>query len=413
MGSLSGGIFAQAGITCLFFERTLEEAKNGVEKAVNQARSEVLREYIIPKTYDDFEKELKDCDWIFEAIAENLSLKREYFQKVDRYRKQGSIVSTNSSSLSIEDMAKDCSEDFKAHFLGVHFFNPPGKLLANELIFHRKNPEKLKSFVAEFCEKTLRRVNIVANDMPGFAANRIGFLFLNEAAIFAEKYGVEKIDYLIGPYTGRALPPLATINHVGLDIHKEIVNNIYKRLNDEKHDFFKLPMYVQKMIDKKMLGLKSKPNGGFYRFNEKKEKLVIDPSSLKFSKPENPKIDIIENVKLNIHNGNYKKAIDIIKNENSDDFSIIKYFILSYISYSFFRIGNVTPAEAGIHGIDRVMSYGFSWFPPSAWVDFFGGARETVKMMEKHDIPVPEYLMKSNVDRLCRIPEVTKYLIAQ
>ncbi len=412
MGSLSGGIFAQAGITCLFFERTLEEAKNGIENAVKQARSEVLREYIIPKTYNDLEKELPDCDWIFEAIAENLSLKQEYFQKVDRFRKQGSIVSTTSSSLSIEDMAGECSEDFKAHFLGVHFFNPPAKLLANELIFHRKNSEKFKTFIEEFCEKVLRRVNIVACDRSGFAGNRIGFQLLNEAALYAEKYGVENIDYLLGPYTGRALSPLATIDLVGLDVHKAIINNIFEHVKDERHDSFKLPGYVQKMVDNKMLGRKSKTNGGFYRYTENKEKLVIDPSSFEFKKMENPKNDIIEKIKLYIHDGYYRKAFDLIKNEHSNEFTMIKHFILGYISYSFFRIGQVTPPEVGIHGIDRVMSYGFSWLPPSAWVDFFGGPGETVKLLERSDIPVPEHLKILPEGKLCRIPEVTKYLIA-
>jgi len=412
MGSLSGGIFAQAGITCIFFARSPEKAQRGIENAVKQARSDVLRDCIIPKTYDALEEELPDCDWILEAVAESLPLKREYFSKVDRFQKKDSIVSTISSSLSIEDMAKECSDDFKSHFMGVHFFNPPGKLLANEIIFHPNNSKEVKSFVSDFCEKMLRRVNIVTYNTPGFAGNRIGFQLLNEATIYAEKYGVEKIDYLLGPYTGRTLPPLATVDLVGLDVHKEIVSNIYEHVNDERHDTFKIPRYVQKMIDKKMLGTKSGGVGGFYRFNDKNEKLAIEPLSLNYKETEHFVDELIEKIKLHLHDGDYKKAINLIKNEQSDKIKLVKHFILGYISYSYSRIGEVTPPEIGIHGIDRVMSYGFSWLPPSAWVDFLGGPRETMKLIEKSDLPVPEQLKNLPEGRHCRIPEVTKYFIA-
>ena len=413
MGSLSGGLFAQAGITCIYFARSQEKAQGGIENAVKQARSEVLRKYIVPKTYESLEEEIPQCDWILEAVAENLPLKREYFHAVDRFRKKESVVSTISSSLSIEDMAEECSDDFKSHFMGVHFFNPPGKLFANELVFHPKNSAALKSFVSDFCERVLMRVNIVTYNRPGFAGNRIGFQLLNEAARFAEKYGVEEIDYFIGPYTGRTLAPLATIDLVGLDVHKEIVNNIYQNVQDERHDSFQLPDYVKKMLDKKMLGNKSREAGGFYRYSEKKEKYTLDPLNLEFKPVKNTKHEVIENIKTHIHDGNYQEAVDLIKHGQSDELSLVKHFILGYISYSYSRIGEVTPVEEGIHGIDRVMSYGFSWLPPSAWVDYFGGPRETIKLLDKSNMHVPRQLKDIHDEKVCRIPEVTKYLVAR
>ena len=412
MGSLSGGIYAQAGIRCVYFARSLEKAQRGIENAVKQARSDVIRDCIVPKTYESLEEELPDCDWIVEAVAENLELKRAYYQRVDASRKEGSIVSTLSSGLSIEDMTMGCSDDFKAHFMGVHFFNPPGKLLANELIFHPSNTAELKKDVYEFSEKVLRRVNIVTCNEPGFAGNRIGFQFLNEAALYAEKYGVERMDYLLGPFTGRALPPLATIDLVGLDVHKAIVDNIYEKVNDERHDTFRIPDYVQRMIDKKMFGLKSGPAGGFYRYNEMKEKLALNPSSLEHEHLENRRIDSIERIKMHLHDGEYKKAVSLIQNDNSDPMSTIRHFIAGYIAYSYARIGEVTPAEYGIHGIDRVMSYGFSWLPPSAWVDFLGGPKETIKLLEQSGFAIPEQLKSTDEVKQCRIPEVTKFFIA-
>lgn len=412
MGSLSGGVFTQAGIPCIFFARTVEKAQKGIENAVKQARSDVLREYIIPRPYEDLEKELPDCDWILEAVAEEISLKREFFRKVDRLRRKGSVVSTISSSLSIASMAEEGSEDFKAHFCGVHFFNPPGKLLANEIIFHPMNSEAFKTFIYRFCEKTLRRVNIVTRDTPGFAGNRVGFQFLNEAAIQAEAHGVEKIDYLLGPHTGRALPPLATIDLVGLDVHREVVNNIYSHVRDERHDSFKLPRYVQAMVEKKMLGCKSSSSGGFYRLTDKKEKLALAPASLEYLKAANYKDRLIEEIKTHIHDGLYRKAVDIMKRGTSEEITLVKRFLLGYISYSFARVGEVTEPGAGIHGIDKVMSYGFSWLPPSGWVDLLGGPKETRSLMEKCDLPVPEQLKSAAEGPLCRIPEAGKFLIA-
>jgi len=412
MGSLSGGIFAQAGIRCVYFARSMEKAKRGIENAVKQARSDVIRDYIVPKTYESLEEELPDCDWIMEAVAENLELKRDYYQRVDASRKKGSIVSTISSGLSIEDMTRECSDDFRAHFMGVHFFNPPGKLLANELIFHPSNTTTLKKDVYEFCENVLRRINIVTYNEPGFAGNRIGFQFLNEAALYAEKYGVERIDYLLGPFTGRTLSPLTTIDLVGLDVHKAIVDNIYEKINDERHDTFRIPDYVQRMIEKKMFGLKSGPVGGFYQYNERKEKLVINPSSLEHEHLENSRIDSIERIKLHIHDGEYKKAVSLIQNDISEPMSIIRHFIAGYIAYSYTRIGEITPVEDGIHGIDRVMSYGFSWLPPSAWVDFLGGPKETIKQLEQSGFTIPDQLAGTDEGKQCRIPEVTKFFIA-
>jgi len=412
MGSLSGGIFAQADIPCIYFARTLEKAKLGIENAVNQARSEVLREFIVPRTYDDLEMDLPDCDWIHEAVSENIDLKNEFFQKIDRFRKQGSIISTISSGLSIEELAQNRSSDFKSHFLGMHFFNPPGKLIANELIYHPDNSETFKKNIYEFCEKVLRRVNINVRNIAGFAGNRIGFQLLNDVAVYAERLGVDRMDYLIGPYTGRTLPPLATLDLVGLDVHRAIVQNIYQKTTDERHETFRMPEYLQKMIDRSILGLKTPSTGGFYFKDENKEICVLEPSTLKYRKIRDAKSDVIERVKRHIHDGSYKKAVSVLKNDKSEEASIARHFILGYVSFSFFRVGEVTPEENGIHGIDRVMAYGFSWMPPSGWVDFLGGPRETVRLIEEADLPVPEALRNLPEEQLCRIPDVTRFLIA-
>jgi 3-hydroxyacyl-CoA dehydrogenase len=412
MGSQSGSLFAQAGVRCAFCAPTLEEARAGIERAVVQARSDVIREYLVPETFDSLPQVLPTCDWILEAVSEDLALKRDFFAKVDACRKRGSIVSTMSSSLSIEDIARNCSDDLKAHSMNVHFFNPPGKLPANELIFHPRNSEELRDFVLEFCRKKLMRVNVIARNRPGFAGNRIGFQFLNEAARHAERWGVEMIDYLLGPFTGRALSPLATIDLVGLDVHRAIVENIHQNTSDERHYTFDVPPSLHRMADRELLGRKSATGSGFYRVDEQKKLQVIDPATLTYRKPEKVKNETVEKIKLRIHDGEYRRAVRLMRQEDSELFSIIRYFIADYVAYSYARVGEVTPPGDGIHGIDRVMAYGFSWLPPSAWVEFLGGPREAAGLIEGSGLAVPQPLIESDEKDRCRIPDVGQYLIA-
>lgn len=414
MGSLSGGLFAQAGIECVFFARSLDKANAGIEAAVAQARSDVLRKYIRPATYEELEKEIPTCDWVFEGLAEDLAIKNEFFSRIEKVKKPEAIVSTVSSGLSIRKMAEGRSDDFRKNFLGTHFYNPPGKLPANELIFHPDMPKSTREFIYNFCANVLRRVNIITEDTPAFAGNRIGFQFLNDAAIHAEKYGADTIDYLLGPYTGRALPPLATIDLVGLDVHKAIVDNVYHNVRDERIETYKMPDYMQRMIDSGMLGRKAKDKGGFFHRDAEKNKLTLDIASLSHVPAKTIKIDWVEKAKQAIHDGFYSRAVDILRTASGEEANLVRYFLLGYVAYSFARVGEVTPAEDGIHGIDRVMAYGFSWLPPSGWVDLLGGVSAACALIEKAGLPVPTQLKNLKAKgRICRVPDITKFLVGR
>lgn len=410
MGSLSGGIFAQNHIHLKFFARTLEKAEAGKKAAISQSRSQVIGDHIECFSYDSLEAEIGDCDWIFEGLAEDMAIKNEYFARVDKARKQGSIVSTVSSGLSINAMAAERSDDFKAHFMGTHFYNPPGKLPANELIFADQVSDELKKFVYDFCETELRRVNIVTHDTAAFAGNRVGFQFLNEAAIYAIEYGVEKIDYLLGPFTGRAMAPLATIDLVGLDVHKAIVDNVAKNTKDERYETYLMPDYMQKMMDQGKLGLKTKNVGGFFFRNQAKEKFAIDPATCQYIPLTGFKVDWVEQVKVAIHDGDYRSAANTIATEQGTEADIVRHFILGYVSYSYHRVGEVTPADDHIHGIDRVMSSGFSWLPASGWVELFGGPTKTIALMEQAKLPVPDSLKQEKDGKICRVRQYQRFL---
>lgn len=412
MGSLSGGIFAQAGIQCYYFARTQEKAQKGKEKAIAQARSIVLDSLISAHSYDELEKIIPECDWIFEGLGENLNLKKDFYKKIDLLRKPDSIVSTVSSGLSITEMVEETSENLQSFFMGTHFYNPPGKLIANELIFHPKNSQELKKDIECFCDSVLRRVNIITHNTPAFAGNRVGFHFLNEVAISAIKQGVEKMDYLLGSYTGRAMPPLSTIDLVGFDVHQAIVDNIYEKINDERHEALKLPSYMLKMIENGQIGWKTPAKGGFFFRTPDKKKKVLDIATLEYKDLQNIKVDFVEQMKLFIRDGYYQKAINILKSTDNSDADLVRYFISSYLSYSFSRVAEITPEKDFIYGIDRVMSSGFSWMPPSAWVDLLGGPKATTDFIKSVSVPlsIPSALENAKEAPMCRLVEYTRFL---
>lgn len=413
MGSHCGAVFAGADIQCVFFARSMEKAEQGIINAMNAVRSSVLKDYIVAKTYDDLEAEIPDCDWIFEALAEDIKIKEEFFSRIDSVRKPGTIVSSVSSGLSILDMVEETSRDFQAHALGTHFYNPPTKLPANELIYHPENSAEFRVYISEFCAKTLRRVNIETCDTPGFAGNRIGFQFLNSAAIEAGENGCAKIEYLLGPYTGRAMAPLATIDLVGLDVHKAIVGNLKDNTSDTMNDSFKMPDYMNNMMERGMLGNKTPDQGGFFPGGDQEPALILNPQTLKHEANNTEQLGFVEQVKDLIHIGLYRNAVALLFSTPGEDADLVRRFILNYISYSFSLIGVATPEPDGIHGIDRVMAYGFSWLPPSGWVDLMGGPGQTIKLMDKAGITVPEQLQALPKGKICRVTDISKYLVGR
>src|SRR6185295_3358662 len=138
-------------------------------------------------------------------------------------------------------------------------------IVGTEVIPHADTDLALVRDMVTLLESRFGRIAIVTDNQPAFAGNRVGFKVLNEVAILAEKHGVAFMDYLIGPYTGRAMPPLATVDLVGWDVHKAIVDNVHAHTNDEAHDLFAMPAYMNRLVDKGHLGNKTAAKGGFYR----------------------------------------------------------------------------------------------------------------------------------------------------
>jgi 3-hydroxyacyl-CoA dehydrogenase len=390
MGLGSGVLFTTAVPRVTFLARTKEKADGGLAAAVKMVRSSTVANRVDTGSYDDdFDRVVAEADLIFEAVTEQLDLKKQFFDRIDAVRRPDSIVATVTSGLSINQLAEGRSDSFRKNFLGLHFFNPPNVIVGTELVAGKDTDPKLVDFIDAFCTVRLGRAMVRTADTAGFAGNRIGFKVLNECAILAEEHGPLLIDELVGPYTGRAMTPLATIDLVGWDIHRAIVDNIYELAPDEAHETLKLPAYMAELMEKGVLGRKT--GGGFFGKDDGGGRIVLDPKTQKYSpksavaRPDLAFIDTISN----LHRvGRYVDGMKAFAEATGPYAAIAQKVIAGYISYSFHRVGEVTD---DISGIDRIMGFGFNWAPPSVLVDTIG-LKPTIQMIEKAGLPVPPAL---------------------
>jgi 3-hydroxyacyl-CoA dehydrogenase len=389
MGYGSGAVFTSAVPRVTFLARTKDRAEAGLKAAVKAVRSTTVAQRVDTGDYERaFEETVSKADLIFEALTEDMDIKRRMFERVDKVRRQDSIVATVSSGLPIGAMAQGRSESFAKHFLGLHFFNPPNVIVGAELIPGKATDPKVVEFVDAYATKRLGRVMIRTADRPGFAGNRVGFKVLNEAAQLAEEHGPALVERLVGPYTGRAMTPLATIDLVGWDIHRAIVDNVYENAPDEAHATLKLPGYMDDLIDEGCLGTKS--GHGFFKMDGK-ARLVLEPKSGEYrplSEVKLPDLGFIGAIARLHRDGRYREAMRAFAEAPGPWADLARKVVAGYVSYAFHRVGEVTETIAGI---DDIMGFGFNWAPPSVLVDTIGLA-ETVKMIEASKLPVPRLL---------------------
>ncbi|MBA3460142.1 MAG: 3-hydroxyacyl-CoA dehydrogenase family protein [Deltaproteobacteria bacterium] len=393
MGSGSGAVFAAAGIPTVFLARTREKAEAGRERAESMVKSNAISRFITTGTYEeDLERAVAAADLVFEAVAEDLETKRTFFSRVDRARKLDAIIATVSSGLSIAAMCAGQSESFQRHFLGIHFFNPPTVIVGCELIAHAGTDPAVTAYVRELLAGTLGREVIETADTPAFAGNRVGFKVLNEVAQLAEEHGVAFMDQLVGPHSGRAMPPLVTVDFVGWDVHKAIVDNLYANTKDEAHEAFKLPAYMQRGIDAGRLGNKTK--AGFFKKDESKNVMVLDPTRDEYrlvAEVAAPLPAFVEQMKAAIHVGRYERAMDAFCTAEGKEADLLRRVVLGYISYGLGRVGEVVQHA---RDIDRIMGFGFNWAPPSVLADAIG-TRRTITLLEQAKLAVPRVLVEA------------------
>jgi 3-hydroxyacyl-CoA dehydrogenase len=389
MGAGAACIFAGAGYQVTMLARSAEKCGEGLADTQGAARADAIAERISVGTYEgDLARTIAEAAIVFESLAEDLPLKKQFFGLVDKYRRPDSVIATGSSGLSIAAMADGQSESFRRNFLGIHLFNPPHVIVGTEVIPGPDSDPKVVADVVAMLATRLGRKVIVTGDMPAFVGNRVGFKVLNETAQLAAEHGVEFIDYLIGPHTGRAMAPLATIDLVGWDVHQAIVDNVYRNCKDEAHNCFKMPAYIATGIARGSLGDKTPERGGFYRKSGSAVS-VLDPQTGEYVTMKRPApIGFVEKMKFFNHVGQYREALEVLSLASGDEADLCRRVVLGYVSYALNRVGEVA---SSVPDVDRIMSYGFNWAPPGIIVDLIG-AKQTVRMLDALKLPVPRVL---------------------
>lgn len=411
MGANVAGIFAAFGSAKVYMvSRTLDRAASAIERAVSSVRADSIRNRLIPADYSMLEQCIRESDLVFETVAEDFQVKCDIYQKIAPYLRSDTIVASGTSGLSIKDFTETLPEINRASYVGMHFFNPPYQLVLCELIpTHYTSPVLLLG-LKNYLEKTLLRAVVEVADSPAFLGNRIGFLFMNDALLYAEKYrhsgGIDYIDAILGPFTGRGMAPLNTIDFVGLDIHKAIIANIRENVNEGLPSYFELPGYFEDLLHDGQLGRKT--HGGLYKTqlieDGKKQKLVYDICDAQYRIKRKYTFSYAEQMKSLIHDGNYKDAVRELIENDSQEARLCLAFLLRYIAYALYAAKQVNGTLAAA---DTVMAEGFNWCPPLAMLDLFSQVVNVSKLMEER--LETEFLEATGIQSLLKEATPSKY----
>ena len=411
MGTNVSAIFASFGCATVYMvSRDKEKSRKAAVKAGKSVRAGSVVSHLIPVDYSSLDECVKASDLVFESAAENLALKINLHTMIGKCLRKGAIACSGSSGLSIKRLAECYPEEVRSQFFGVHMFNPPYQLTLCELTASPYSDMSLYGDLKEYLTKTLFRTVAESKDLPAFLGNRIGFYVMNEALQYAERYqdngGIDYIDALLGPFTGRTMPPLTTADFVGLDVHKAIVDNIYENTNDYVHEKFVLPGFVQKLISEKKLGRKS--GEGLYKLikNESGDKrmmvydikLGIYRDEIKYSFP------FALQMKTFLRDGDYDEAIRVLINNKSQEADISLRFLLRYIVYALYTAEHV---GYDLRVADDVMATGFTWCPPFAMMDAFSRVCDLRQLMI--DRLKPEILKAVDIDHIIGEQIKSKY----
>lgn len=387
MGTNVSAIFASFGDARVFMvSRDLEKSKAAALRAGKSVKADSIVKNLIPADYTMLADCVKESDLVFESAAEDLNIKIGLHTKIGKSLKKGAVASTGSSGLSISRLAECYPENLRGQFFGVHMFNPPYQLPLCELTASPYSDMRMYEDLKSYLGNTLYRCVAESKDLPAFLGNRIGFYVINEALIYAERYqdngGIDYNDSILGPFTGRTMPPITTADFVGLDVHKAIVDNIYANTHDYVHEKFVLPQYVQELIDKGMLGRKSKQ--GLYKMikNDSGDKrmMVWDIKEGQFRDVINYTFPFAIRMKEYLRVGDYDQAILELINNHSQEADICLRFLLRYIIYSLYTAEHV---GYDLRVADDVMATGFTWCPPFAMMEAFSRVCNLGELMKE------------------------------
>ncbi|MGM8211995.1 3-hydroxyacyl-CoA dehydrogenase/enoyl-CoA hydratase family protein [Virgibacillus sp. W0430] len=416
MGSQIAAHLVNAGIPTLMLDRT-PTALNEIEKRkgltlndpevrnriVNMGQQVLLKQKPAPLTttrnlelltvgnFTDDMSKLGQIDWIIEVVVENLEVKKSVLQQVDEHRKEGAIVSTNTSGVSVEAMIADCSASLKRHFLGTHFFNPPRYLKLLEIIPTKDTKPDLITFMKEFAENRLGKGVVEAKDTPNFIANRIGTygLLVTVKEMIKGNYSIGEVDSITGRLIGR--PKSATfhtLDVVGLDTFIHVAANVYSQVEGKEKEIFEVPSFMNTMLEKGWIG--SKSGQGFYR-KKKTDKgstiYELNPTTMDYEERRKLRTSAIERAKAEKKTERKLKALIYASDDRAGDF--IWATVKPVLLYSAQLLGEIAD---DLVSIDKAMKWGFGWDlgPFEIWDAI--GVRDSVERMEQEGEEIPDWI---------------------
>jgi 3-hydroxyacyl-CoA dehydrogenase len=339
--------------------------------------------------FDDDMPKLKECDWIVEVVIENMAIKKQLFtEKVVPNMKEGAILSTNTSGLSVNDMAECLPESVRKNFLVTHFFNPPRYMRLLEIVSCSATDPAVTAFMADFISKRLGKGIVYAKDTPNFIANRIGVYAICNCVRTMMETGmtVEEVDAVAGPATARPKSAaFRTADLVGIDTLRHVAANSYELLaNDEQRDIFKFPDFVGEMVAKGLLGNKSR-QGFFKKVKGEKgqEFFYYDYTTGEYVPSQRPKFASIETAKSIDDPAKRLKAV-VSGSDKAARFAWTN--MRDTLIYTFNRIPEIAD---DIVNIDNAMKWGFNWeLGPFEMLDAIG-VSYFVERAEKDGVQVP------------------------
>ncbi len=409
MGAQIAAHLANAGIPTLLLdipprELAPEETRAGLTLNSKEVRNRIARtgfeaakrakpaafftpeagSLVMVGNFDDDLPKLKDCDLIIEAVVENLEIKRGLYQRVEQHRRPGSIIASNTSGIPIRLLAEGRSEDFRANFLGVHFFNPPRYLHLVEIIRTEWTKPEVSCFMFGFLDQRLGKGVVPAKDRPNFIANRIGtFGALHTIKTMLEDgYAIEEVDKLTGPAVGRPkTATFRTFDLVGLDVFAHVIKNLYQALpEDEEREMFVAPEFLTRMVAAGILGNKTK--GGFYKRQKgeggKQEIWALDTTSLEYRPTQKVKLPSLEMAKNIEDTPERIKALTWGKDRAG---AFLWKTLSRTLRYTAERIPEIADT---VVEVDRSMRWGFGWElgPFEVW-DAIGVEKSVARMKEE------------------------------
>jgi 3-hydroxyacyl-CoA dehydrogenase len=408
MGAQIAAHLANAGVPTLLLdivprELTPAEQKKGLTLASKEVRDRIANAgleaakkarpaaFFTPNqaslvtvgNFDDDLPKLKDRDLIVEAVVENLDIKRQLYERVEQHRRPGAIVASNTSGIPIRLLAEGRTDDFRAHFCGVHFFNPPRYLHLVELIRTEWTKPEVSCFLFGFLDQRLGKGVVPAKDRPNFIANRIGTFgaLLTIKTMLEDGYSIEEVDKLTGPAVGRPkTATFRTFDLVGLDVFSHVIKNLYEALpDDNQREMFVAPEFLTNMVARGILGNKTK--GGFYKKQkgegDKQEIWTLETASLDYRPSQKVKLPALDMVK------NIEETAERIKTLvwSQDRSGAFLWKTLSgTLRYAAARIPEIADT---VVEVDRGMRWGFNWElgPFEVW-DAIGVEKSVARMKE-------------------------------